>query len=119
MLSEVWTFTVGCKKEKPEAGSFRELKYSDDGGYLTTGSLLRIAIDNSYGVQAMNYTISDLSERENKIKRLPAVQLQMGTNNITIDLNKISGIEEDHEYLLTVILPGGKKVSVRFKYQEN
>jgi hypothetical protein len=117
--SEVWEFTVRCEKTTPADKSFRELKESDDGGYLTTGPSLKFAVYNSFIAGKLKYNISNLSSPEKKISYLPEAQLQSGNNNITIDLKKIPGMEDGSEYLLQVILPDGKKVSVRFKYSED
>ena len=118
-VSEVWEFAIQCTKEDIQTGSFRELKAEDDGGFLSTGSALRFALDNPYIQGPLKYSITDLQSPDRKIKGLPAIELQKGSNNIFIDLNKVSGIEDGNEYLLTVILPDGKKVTVRFKYDDN
>ena len=117
-LSEIWQFTIDCPKEKPDSGSFRELAASDDGGYLKTGASLRFAVYNAYIEGPLKYGITNLSERSKPLNRLPEIILTKGMNHITLDLNKVPGVEEDQEYLLDVILPDGKKVSLRFKYEE-
>ncbi len=118
-FSEVWEFTIQCDKTKTTDKSYRELKAEDDGSFLSTGADLRFAIYNSYIAGALKYSIKDMSDPGKKIKGLPAIELQKGSNNILLDLKKVQGIEEGHEYLLTVILPDGTKVSLRFKYEED
>jgi hypothetical protein len=118
-LSEIWKFSIQCDKQKKDSGSYRELKPEDDGGFLSTGSSLRFAVYNSYVPGGLHYEISDLENPDKKFKKLPSVELQKGENNIQIDLNKIPGMQDDNEYLLLVTLPDGKKVSVRFKYDDS
>ncbi|MBN8687298.1 MAG: hypothetical protein J0M10_09775 [Chitinophagales bacterium] len=117
--SEVWEFTVQCEKPTSNEKSFRELKETDDGGYLTTGPVLRFALYNSFTAGKLKYEISNLSNPDKLIKYLPEAQLQNGNNNITIDLKKVPGMEDDNEYLLKVFMPDGRKLSVRFKYTED
>ncbi|MBI5372834.1 MAG: hypothetical protein HZA79_12500 [Sphingobacteriales bacterium] len=117
--SEVWEFTIQCEKTEPAAKSYRELKESDDGGYLTTGPVLRFAVFNSFTAGKLTYSIKDLTNPEKKFSYLPVAELQKGNNNISVDLKKVPGMEDGNEYLLQVVLPDGKKVSVRFKYSED
>lgn len=118
-VSEVWEFAIQCTKEDTQTGSFRELKAQDDGGFLSTGATLRFALYNPYIQGPLKYSITDLQRPDTKLKGLPSIELQKGDNNISIDLNKVAGIEDGNEYLLTVMLPDGKKVAVRFKYDDN
>ena len=118
-LSEVWEFTIQCEKPETVYRSYRELKAEDDGGFLSTGPALRFALFNPYIQGALKYSISDLANPDKKFKGLPVLELQKGTNNILLDLKKIPGMEDGNEYLLTVVLPDGRKVSLRFKYSED
>ncbi len=117
-LSEVWEFTIQCEKQETTDRSFRELKAEDDGGFLSTGPSLRFAVFNPYMQGVLKYSINDLNNPDKKIKRLPLFELQKGSNNILLDLKKIPGMEDGNEYQLVVVLPDGRKVSLRFKYQE-
>lgn len=117
-LSEVWTFTVACEKPDSSKASYRELKAADDGGYLHTGNTLRFAVYNAYQETNLQYRITDLSDPAKMIKNTPVLRLHKGANNLSIDLRKIPGLESDSEYMLNVVLPNGKKVAVRFKYDD-
>jgi hypothetical protein len=117
-LSEVWEFGIQCDKQKIDTPSFRLLKDEDDGGYLQTGSMLRFAVYNSLIKGKLQYEIIDLTSSKRPFKKLPEFELQNGSNNIMIDLNKIPGMQYDNEYELKVLLPGGKKVALRFKYDD-
>lgn len=117
-LSEVWQFNIECEKQKQDTGSFRELRAEDDGGYLLTGSQLRFAVYNAFIQGKLKYDIVDLSNPKRSFKKLPELELQKGANNYIIDLNKIPGMISENEYLLKVVLPDGRKVSLRFKYDD-
>jgi hypothetical protein len=116
-LSEVWEFSIQCPKMHVDSTSYRELRVSDDGGFLSTGSTLKFAVYNPFISASLKYSITDLSKPGRPLKNLPAIQLDKGANHISIDLNMIPGIREDQEYKLTVTLPDGSKVSLRFKYK--
>lgn len=118
-LSEIWKFSIQCEKLPKDQKSYRELKASDDGGFLSTGSSLRFAVFNPYSAGPLKYTITDLGDRTKVFKGLPDIHLLQGINNVEIDLNKIPGTYENTEYLLTVVLPDGKKVSLRFNYLDD
>jgi hypothetical protein len=118
-LSEIWEFSIQCEKTQTTDKSFRELKAEDDGGFLSTGPSLRFAVYNLYTPGNLQYSIQDLNNPDKKSKGLPVLELQKGANNILIDLKKIPGMVDGNEYSLVVILPDGKKVSLRFKYQED
>jgi hypothetical protein len=118
VLSEVWEFFIKCPKVDVDSTSYRELKVSDDGGFLSTGSTLRFAVYNPFIPGPLQYSITDLSKPGRPLRNLPAIELEKGANHISIDLNRIPGINEDQEYRLSVTLPDGSKVSLRFKYKE-
>lgn len=117
-LSEIWEFSIGCIKTDPDSTSYRELKAADDGGFLSTGSTLRFAVYNPFIASNLQYTITDLSNPNKSMRGLPSIRLEKGANHISIDLNRVRGISEDSEYRLSVVLPDGSKVSLRFKYKE-
>jgi hypothetical protein len=114
--SEIWKFTVDCAKSSITEGSYRELKAEDDGGFLVTGSALRLAVHNPFLGGQLQYTITDLSEKRRALKNLPTVKLEKGSNNILIDLHRVPGMKDGNDYVITAILPDGKSVSLRFKY---
>jgi hypothetical protein len=116
-VSEIWEFTVQCNDQAKDEGSYRELKASDDGGFLSTGNILRFAVYNAYMPGTLQYDITNLGDRNRKIKYLPHVLLEKGENRIALDLDRIPGINEESEYQLSVVLPDGKRISVRFKYK--
>lgn len=118
-LSEVWEFSIQCEKTADTDKSYRELKAEDDGGFLSTGPSLRFAVYNPYTPGNLAYSIRDLNHPDQMMKGLPVRELQKGANNILIDLKKIPGMVDGNEYHLVVMLPDGKKVSLRFKYQED
>jgi hypothetical protein len=119
-VSDVWEFRIECDPNKKEVdvNSFRELKSQDDGGYLGTGASLRFALNNDYVSGKLIYSIENVLNPSKKLKGIPTIDLQQGTNNITIDLNKVVGMEDGNEYSLKVTLPNGKEVSLRFKYTD-
>jgi hypothetical protein len=117
--SEIWKFTVDCAKTSKGEGSYRELKAEDDGGFLVTGSSLRLAVHNPFLAGQLQYTIADLSEKRKALKNLPRIILEKGSNNILIDLHKVPGMKDGNDYLITATLPDGKAVSLRFKYDSS
>lgn len=119
MLSEVWEFTIDCPKEDTKKSSYREINEYENIGVLTTNSVLKFAINNPYVNQKLKYSILDVDDVTKVLKGLPSVELHSGMNYIEINLNQIVGLTINKEYLISVILPNGKKASLRFKHNED
>lgn len=119
--SEVWTFTTACKleEEKPEEGSYREVRDAAGNDFLIVKDILRFAVRNPYEGGVLNYQISSMKNQEKKIKGLPKLDLRNGLNQYDIDLREYGSIHGGEEYLLTVTLKNGKKHFLRFIFNNH
>lgn len=118
--SEIWTFKVACtvEQEKADGETYRQLKTVDDGGYFVTGPTLRFSFENYYQAGDLQYSIKNISDPANELRRLPDLKMQPGLNKFEIDLEKVRAIKKDQQYLLTVTSGDGRKYYVRFVYAE-
>lgn len=118
--SEIWLYKVQCTQEEPVNSNdgYRELKDNRDEGSYEAGNWLRFAFYNSYGESDLVYSITDLSQKEKSIKILPKLLLRAGYNKYALYLGDINGMIADHQYLLTVTAPNGKKMYLGFIYRE-
>lgn len=118
--SEVWRFTLDCQdsvKMAPDNG-YREIEDLLGGSYYTAYGALKFALLNPYQAQVLKYQIYPVSGSEKKIRRLPQLILQAGTNKIVIDLVENGGFKQDGFYILKVWLLNGEQKSLRFLYKE-
>jgi hypothetical protein len=119
--SETWVFQYGCadsiKTEKP--GGFRRIEDLAMGNYYIANGSLLFAVQNDYTEMKLVYKITCLSNPDVKIKRLPAVQLIRGRNNVIIDLSDNNDFVNGFVYQLDVKLPDGTERQLKFVYQTN
>jgi hypothetical protein len=118
--SEVWSFTVKCNETviKFPGESYRELKEYDDGNYYIADNYLRFSFNNPYNEGTLNYSIECISDPEVKVKNLSKMTLRTGLNKYELDLNEISSMKPNKEYLLTV-RSGNKQLRLRFIYKDD
>jgi hypothetical protein len=117
--SEIWEFTVQCKEALPRVpnDSYRELKLLANGNYYIASGMLKFTFLNNYNVDRLQYSIHDIGEGGQSIKRIPDVKLIRGINKIDVDLRDLGLTPGDH-YLLRVYPFNESPVDVRFIYNE-
>lgn len=118
--SEIWQFKVECpdsivKKEITKQG-YRNIEDLVKGNYYVANGEIRFAVINSYQAQKLKYEIKGLNDGGKRIKRLPKVSLDRGTNKITIDLSSTGNFVEGQFYIMSVTLPNGSVKNLRFIY---
>lgn len=118
--SEVWDFTVKCEDSAQAlpVESFRNIEDLAKGNYYIARGRLMFALHNAYEPVKMEYSISCITKPDAKIKRLPAVTLQRGMNQVLIDLTESKGLEDGYFYVLRVKLTNGEEKQLRFIYKE-
>jgi hypothetical protein len=118
--SEIWTFKVQCEEEGEDSSgnSYRELKVGLTGDYYLAKRTLKFAINNAYNGGDLKYTIAALNESRREIKHLPGLRLLPGANKYELNLYEYRGFKDGGQYLLTVELPNGQKLYLRFTYKE-
>lgn len=118
--SEIWEFSIKCpeEKKKEDADSYRELKEQLDGSLYYAYGRLRFSLNNPYSNGPLEYSIDNLSDMQDEIKKLPELKLTSGLNQFELDLEDIKGIKADKNYLLKVTLQGNKILQLRFVYKE-
>lgn len=117
--SEIWTFKIDCEEEKTfEPGdSYRELQTMISGDFYVAKRVLRFAVNNPYAAGELDYTIVQLKEGK-PIQNLPRLKLLAGQNKYDLDLTEFRAFVHDENYQLTVRLPNGQNLYLRFIYQE-
>jgi len=117
--SEIWEYKISCSPEetKTQGDGYRELKENRDEGSYQANRWLRFVFYNAYGPMPVNYSVSDLTQKEKELKKLPELQMQGGFNKYELDLNEIKGLVFQHQYLLTVSMANGKKLYMSFIYK--
>ncbi len=120
--SEVWEFIMDCKDSVvatvPEDNGYRDIEDLAKGNYYVAKGYLNFAVVNSYGEQALVYSIVSLSNSKQKVRKLPDIKLKRGNNNITIDLSGNSHFKDENSYIINVKLPNGLTKSLRFIFRE-
>jgi hypothetical protein len=117
--SEIWEYKISCSEPqvKEEGDGYRELKENRDEGSYLANKWLRFVFYNPYGIANVDYTITDLSEKDRIVKKVPELKMQGGFNKYEIDLPALNGLVIKHQYLLTVNMSGGKKLYLSFIYK--
>lgn len=118
--SEIWRFKVECVKEvklPPPVDSYRELRTTLEGDYYVADKVIRFSLNNAYSEGKLQYTITDLAAPGTKPKRLPAIKLQTGVNNIDLDVQQNKFFQDGGQYLLKVNL-AGQELLMRFIYKK-
>jgi hypothetical protein len=120
--SEVWSFTVDCKDSVSNTietdNGYRDLEDLLKGNfYVATGSI-KFMIINSYAPQKLKYSITCITDPEQKIRALPKKKLINGKNKINLDLSHNFSFKDGYSYLLHVEMPNGKNQTLRFIYKD-
>jgi hypothetical protein len=117
--SEIWIYKVKCEEQLPvvSGDSYREMKESNDGNFYIASKVLRFSFSNPYSGGNLNYSIVNLSNPALGIKDLPKLSLQPGLNKYDVDLRENKAFRSGDEYMLTVQLPNGRNLRLRFIYK--
>jgi hypothetical protein len=117
--SEIWEFTVECEdnsvKVVPE--SYRDISDLAKGNFYLAKGRLMFAVENVYDHAKLDYKIRCISQPDLEVKKLPAVKLTRGSNNIMILLDENKSFVDGNYYLLEVKLPNGEEKQLRFLYK--
>ncbi len=118
--SEIWEYKVACEKKETVTGNdgFRELSENRDEGSYIAKRWLRFVFYNAYGTSDLNYSITDLSQKDKNVKGVSKLIMQAGYNKYEIDLSEIKSLMADHQYLLTITMQNSKKMYLSFIYKE-
>lgn len=120
LKSEIWTFTIDCEEDNEVTpdDSYRELKPGVEGDYYVAKRKLRFAINNPYNDGELKYSITAFGAPNKPIRQLPVLKSVTGFNKFTINLDELRAFRNGEQYLLTVELPNGQKLILRFIYEE-
>lgn len=118
--SEIWTFRIDCEEPKAKVAddSYRELKESGEGDYYIADEHLKFAVNNYYNEGNLQYSIGNLSDPSKTISKLPKFKLLTGLNKYQLNLSEYRDFKPGEHYLLTVFMPNGQRMYLRFTYQE-
>ena len=120
LASPPWTFSVGEGEQvigpPPKPSSYVMLTPGLDSRTYGFSSSIDIAIDNTDGLQKLQYQLTDIDEQRTIEEQLPTVDgLRPGLNTIQIPIDAI-GLKTDNRYRLTVSASNGRKYFLKFKY---
>ena len=118
--SEIWDFTVKCldsTKALP-VESFRNIEDLVRGNFYIAEGRVLFAVNNTYERAELKYKLQCISKADQKIGKLPKIQLERGRNQIEIPLEQLDGMVDGYFYLLTVALPNGESKQLRFRYKQ-
>lgn len=117
--SEIWDFTVKCEDSaaKRPVDSYRNIDDLAKGNFYIAEGRILFAIDNYHATQALDYSIVSISQPDEKVRKLPKLDLKAGRNHILLDLEPVKGMTDGHYYLLSVRLPSGETKQLRFLYK--
>ncbi|WP_423735452.1 hypothetical protein [Chitinophaga caseinilytica] len=117
--SEVWDFTVKCEDTvaKRPVDSYRSIDDLAKGNFYIAEARILFSVDNYHAAKPLDYTITSISKPNEKLRKLPKVDLQTGRNQILIDLDGVKGMVDGDYYLLSVRLPNGETKQLRFLYK--
>jgi hypothetical protein len=121
--SEIWTFKVQCKDQKPKLDVLKDDGYRDinnliKGNYYIANAYLKFALINPYRETQLKYRIESLSKPGKKISGLPKIKLATGKNKVLIDLFNTDAFTDGLSYLLQLKLPDGSTKELRFIYKD-
>lgn len=117
--SEIWDFTVKCEDSaaKRPVDSYRNIDDLAKGNFYIAEGRILFALDNFHAAQALDYSIVSINKPDEKVRKLPKVELKSGRNHILLDLSSVKGMTDGHYYLLSVRLPSGETKQLRFLYK--
>lgn len=118
--TDVWQFTVKEEKIRPRNDSYRILDDKPDGNvYVIKDGILRVAYDNRYSMDTLNYSIKPLTKATNmRISNLPAQAMSRGMNKMEIDLRNNTAMEEGKKYLFQIHQKNGNDQYLEFIYRK-
>ncbi|SFW66845.1 hypothetical protein [Chitinophaga sancti] len=117
--SEIWSFTVDCEKDstKLPVEAFRSIEDLSRGNFYIARGQLLFGVTNTYAATDLNYSIRCLTKPDQAVKKLPAVQIVRGYNQVVIDLTDNNSFKDGYYYIMDVNLPDGTRKQLRFIYK--
>ena len=119
--SEVWEFKLDCKEEETPVADDNGYRDIDDlfkGNFYIAHGAVKFALVNAYQEQTLQYTITCVTDPQQKIRRLPKIKLSKGKNKINIDLSTNFSFKDGYTYILKASLPNGTSKSLRFIFKD-
>ncbi len=120
--SEVWAFKLDCSDtlavKADDDNGYRDIEDLAKGNFYLANGVVKFAVMNSYGEQDLKYSISCLSDPDQKVRFLPKKKLSKGKTKVNIDLRNNLSMKDGYSYLLTLELPSGTIKSLKFIYRE-
>ncbi|WP_316815869.1 DUF928 domain-containing protein [Pedobacter nyackensis] len=119
--SEVWSFKLDCKEEEApveDDNGYRDIEDLFKGNFYIAHGVVKFAVVNSYDEQPLKYTITCVTDPQQKIRRLPKVKLKRGKNKINLDFSTNFSFMDGYSYILKATLPDGMSKSLRFIFKD-
>jgi len=120
-MSEAWTFIPIKRKETSNEKSdcYRIIVRNLNNGNYLYGDVMKFAYQNATLEEKLNYSIQDLTSGT-VITNPPVLVLKPGLNKIDLELKKLKGIKEGHDYLVQIRNRNNEIYKLTFKpYSEN
>lgn len=119
--SEVWSFKLDCKAEEvmvEDDNGYRDIDDLFKGNFYIAHGAVKFTLVNSYKEQLLKYTITCITDPQQKLRALPKIKLTRGKNKIKIDLSANFSFKDGYSYLIAVQLPDGLIKKMRFIYKD-
>lgn len=120
--SEVWSFKVDCtdttSSKIEDDNGYRDIEDLLKGNYYIANRSVKFAIVNAYEAQALKYSITCITDPNQKVRALPKKKLSKGKNKVSIDLSQNFSFKDGYSYLLSIGLPNGTTKKLRFIYKD-
>ena len=102
-VSEAWIFTPVNRNETiiEKKDCYRVISKNFNNGNYLYGSIMKFAYQNNNSEQMLNYSIGDLNTGK-MISDPPRVPLKAGLNKIELQLKRLKGIKEGHQYIIVI-----------------
>lgn len=120
--SEVWSFKLDCKEEEvtvEDDNGYRDIEDLFKGNFYIAHGVVKFSVVNSYNEQPLRYTITCITDPQQKLRRLPKIKLKKGKNKINIDLSGNFSFKDGYSYLIAIEMPDGMKKMMRFIYRDS
>lgn len=118
--SEIWEFTNSCIDKVPDspATGFRDIEDLARGNFYVANGKILFAVKNVYNPMPLEYQITCISDPTIRNPRLNKIQLERGTNYVTIPLDDERAFRDGYYYQLEIKLPNGELRRLRLLYRE-
>lgn len=120
--SETWTFKVVKKysdgKLKASQYQYAKMSRQPDASFIIATEKVHIEFDNDYNDPSVDIEIADITRSRRITVLKEIIPVRLGANFTSIDLEKTSGMINQHMYLLELTNAKNEKWFIKFRYHK-